>query len=164
MNILIENAGAQQGCLMSPREGNLVIDAQGSIARKVAITQKSTPVTEATTLPITVINYVAITHSDVVLSDAANMGAFTQDEYIQKQQLKSLLCTPIIKGGELIAILYLENNLTRGAFTPERLEILRILSAQAAIALENARLYASVEQKVEQRTQELNEFPEIVAA
>jgi len=106
---------------------------------------------------VTVINYVERTHDDVVLSNAASSGQFTKDPYIARVQLRSLLCTPIVKGGFLIAILYLENNLTTGAFTPERLEVLRLLSAQAAISLENALLYASVEQKVQQRTRELNE-------
>jgi GAF domain-containing protein len=67
------------------------------------------------------------------------------------------LCTPIINQGKLIGILYLENNLTVGAFTPHRLEVLRLLSSQVAISLENALLYNSVEQKVQERTQELNE-------
>jgi len=74
-----------------------------------------------------------------------------------EHQIKSLLCTPIVNAGQLLAILYLENNLTSGAFTADRLELLRLLSSQAAISLENALLYASVEQKVRERTQELNE-------
>ncbi|MCZ0900576.1 GAF domain-containing protein, partial [Microcoleus sp. HI-ES] len=97
------------------------------------------------------------TRSDLVLSNAAAEGLFTADPYIAKHQLQSILCTPIINQGKLIGILYLENNLTVGAFTPHRLEVLRLLSSQVAISLENALLYNSVEQKVQERTQELNE-------
>ena len=97
------------------------------------------------------------TRSDLVLSNAAAEGLFTADPYVAKHQLQSILCTPIINQGKLIGILYLENNLTVGAFTPHRLEVLRLLSSQVAISLENALLYNSVEQKVQERTQELNE-------
>jgi len=157
MKILMENAGARQGCLLLPREGELLIEASSAVDPELVVVQQSQPVEDARDLPVTVIHYVQRTGSDVVLSNAASEVNFTNDPYIARVQLKSLLCTPIVKGGKLIAILYLENNLTSGAFTPERLEVLRLLSAQAAIALDNALLYASVEHKVRDRTQELNE-------
>jgi len=157
MKILMENAGARQGCLLLPREGELLIEASSAVDPELVVVQQSQPVEDARDLPVTVIHYVQRSGSDVVLSNAASEGNFTNDPYIARVELKSLLCTPIVKGGKLIAILYLENNLTSGAFTPERLEVLRLLSAQAAIALENALLYASVEHKVRDRTQELNE-------
>ncbi len=181
MKILIENAGAQKGCLIlhySPVEeseanqgspgslgslGKFVIAAESTIADTGAIVENSAASLAQMRrisddiLPISVINYVERTRSDVVLSNAVKDGRFTTDNYIKKRQIKSLLCTPIINGGQLLGILYLENNLTSGAFTPDRLEILRLLSSQAAISLENALLYASVEQKVRERTQELNE-------
>jgi predicted ATPase/signal transduction histidine kinase/tRNA A-37 threonylcarbamoyl transferase component Bud32 len=174
MKILIENAGAQKGCLIlrSSAEGNP--ESQGSqvkfaIAAEAAITETGAIVENSAAtlaqmrrisddiLPIAVINYVERTRSDVVLSNAVKDGRFTTDNYISERQIKSLLCTPIVNAGQLLGILYLENNLTSGAFTPDRLEVLRLLSSQAAISLENALLYASVEQKVWERTQELNE-------
>ena len=157
MHILMENAGARQGCLLLPRAGKLLIAARATVEPEAVVVQPSASVEEARDLPVTVIHYVERSGEDVVLSNAAVSGQFTNDPYIARRQLKSVLCTPIVKGGKLIAILYLENNLTSGAFTPERLEILRLLSSQAAISLENALLYASVEQKVRDRTQELNE-------
>lgn len=168
MKISIENAGAQSGFLILLSEGKLLISAQASVTGGLpnksgrtptedVIVQQSTPLEESQDLPVSVINYVERTRSDVVLSNAAAEGRFAADPYIVKQQLKSLLCTPIINQGKLIGILYLENNLTTGVFTPDRLEVLRLLSSQVAISLENALLYASVEQKVQERTQELNE-------
>ena len=157
MKILIENAGAQRGCLILPQQDKLEIAAEASIGTEEAIVQQSVPVEESNDLPKTVICYVDRTHTDVVLSNAAKTGQFTTDPYIRDRKLKSILCTPIVNQGKLVAILYLENNLTADAFTPDRLEILRLLSAQAAVSLENAILYASLEQKVAQRTQELNE-------
>ncbi|MEK0189392.1 GAF domain-containing protein, partial [Microcoleus anatoxicus] len=121
--------------------------------------------------PRSLINFVDRTQEDVVLNDARSEAIFNNDPYILERQPKSLLCAPIVYQGKLTAILYLENNLTTGAFTADRLEVLKLLSSQAAIALENARLYANLEianqqlaesnltleAKVTQRTQELSE-------
>jgi predicted ATPase/signal transduction histidine kinase/tRNA A-37 threonylcarbamoyl transferase component Bud32 len=157
MRISLENAGAQLGFLILVRDGKLLILAQASVVAEDVAVLQFTPVEECQDLPVTVINYVERTRSDLVLNNATMEGLFTADPYIAKHQLKSLLCTPIMNQGKLIGILYLENNLTIGAFTPHRLEVLRLLSSQVAISLENALLYNSVEQKVQDRTQELNE-------
>ncbi|MGK7902860.1 MAG: AAA family ATPase [Hormoscilla sp.] len=157
MEILIENAGAQQGFLILPESGELLIAASASVDGEEVIVQQSTLVESSQDLPVTVIKYVERSHKDVVLSNAARSGQFTTDPYIAAKKLKSLLCMPILNQGKLIGILYLENNLTVGAFTPARLKVLRLLSSQAAISLENALLYANLEQKVAERTQELNE-------
>jgi len=157
MQILIENAGAQSGFLLLPKEGKLLISASASVDEETIITQDSTAVETSEELPITVINYVERSLSDVVLSHACRDGQFTNDPYITKRKVKSLLCIPIVSQGQLISILYLENNLTTDAFTADRIEVLQVLSSQAAIALDNALLYASVEQKVQERTQELNQ-------
>ncbi|HIK12866.1 MAG TPA: AAA family ATPase [Oscillatoriaceae cyanobacterium M33_DOE_052] len=170
MKILIENAGARKGFLLLVRDGNLTISASCSVdalenktgfcndPAKFNQTVPRNPVAgKEADFPLTAINYVERTRTDLVLSDAAREGQFTADPYIAENNIKSLLCTPIINGGQLIGILYLENNLTTGAFTPDRLEMLRVLSSQAAISLENALLYASLEQKVAERTRELNE-------
>ncbi len=156
MKILIENAGAEKGVLLLPIEGKLMNKAEATLDSEEVVVQE-TQINESEDLPLTVINYVERTHQDVVLTNAFAEDRFTTDPYIAKIQLKSILCTPIINAGKLIGVLYLENNLTTGAFTPERLEILRLLSSQAAVSLENAMLYSSVEQKVQERTQELNE-------
>lgn len=157
MTILIENAGAEKGFLLLPKNEGLTVAAKASTEGTEVVLEESKPVSQSEDLPQTAINYVERSQSDVVLSDAASEGQFTKDPYIASHKLKSLLCTPIINGGKLVAIIYLENNLTAGAFTSDRLEILRLLSSQAAVSLENALLYTSVEQKVEERTQELNE-------
>jgi|AGSF01.1.fsa_nt_gi Predicted ATPase len=157
MRISLENAGAQLGFLILVRDGKLLILAQASVVAEDVAVLQFTPVEDCQDLPVTVINYVERTRSDLVLSNAAAEGLFTADPYVIRHQLKSLLCTPIVNQGKLIGILYLENNLTVGAFTAQRLEVLRLLSSQVAISLENALLYNSVEQKVLDRTQELNE-------
>ncbi|NEO65196.1 MAG: GAF domain-containing protein, partial [Moorea sp. SIO4G2] len=114
---------------------------------------------------------VARTQENLVLSDAANQGQFTRDPYIVATQPKSIICSPLLNQGKLSGILYLENNLTTDAFTSDRIEVLRMLSAQAAISIENARLYGQLEDynrnlelKVEERTQELSQTLEVLKA
>jgi signal transduction histidine kinase/GAF domain-containing protein len=169
MKIAIENAGAQKGFLLMPKLGKLVIQAVASVESSDIKVEQCPTVAPAEVLPITVINYVERTHSDVVLNDATQQGLFTDDPYIKRQQVRSALCTPILNQSKLVGILYLENNLTSEAFSPTRLEVLKILSSQAAISLENALLVANLsvakeqledysqtlEVKVEERTQEL---------
>ncbi|MGK5093252.1 GAF domain-containing protein [Deltaproteobacteria bacterium TL4] len=93
----------------------------------------------------------------MLLNDAAQKNQFGADPYWVEHHPKSILCAPILHQGKLVGIGYLENNLTPGAFTPDRLEVLRLLSSQAAISLENALLYSNLEQRVEERTLELSQ-------
>jgi len=152
MNVLVENAGAQLGHLMMESNGGFYIEATSQVEHE-PIVLKSLPLTER--IPISVVNYVLRTQKSVVLHHAINEEDFGQDPYIRQHQPQSILCMPLIHQGKLTAILYLENNLIAGAFTHDRLELLKVLSAQATISLENARLYATLEQKVVERTQEL---------
>ena len=87
-----------------------------------------------------VINYVYRSQESLVLDDPKNDPRFCTDPHLLRHGVKSVLCSPLVAQGKLSGILYLENNLQHGAFTAERLEILRLLSTQMAYALENARL------------------------
>ncbi|WP_432809661.1 trifunctional serine/threonine-protein kinase/ATP-binding protein/sensor histidine kinase [Pantanalinema sp. GBBB05] len=176
LKIVMENAGAQTSHLILEREGQLVLEASGNIDQNEISLGQPVPIHASQQLPISVINYAVRTQETTVLNNATQEGRFTQDPYIIKTQTKSILCIPIINKGKLIGLLYLENNLTAGAFTPDRQEVLQLLSSQAAISLENALLYSSLEavtedlkqangqlenysrtleQKVEERTLEL---------
>ncbi|HBB34656.1 MAG TPA: hypothetical protein DC064_23450, partial [Cyanobacteria bacterium UBA9273] len=164
MLIVLENGGAQRGFFILEQEQQLVIEASVGIEQKRVTVHQSIPVETTNLLPISIINYVHRTAEDVVLSNTVWEGRFTRDPYIIQHQPLSILCTPIRGQGKLIGILYLENNLTADAFTPARLEVLRLLCSQAAIALQNARLYEqlegysqTLEQKVQERTQELQQ-------
>ncbi len=140
MQILLENAGAETGILILEKDSKLFIEATGQANQDEIIVQQSIPV-EVSQLPLSIINYVRQTQENVVLNDATREGIFTTNDYILDRQPKSVLCAPIVHQGKLIGILYLENNLTTGAFTAERVEVLQLLSSQAAISIENARLY-----------------------
>ncbi|MBD2437089.1 hybrid sensor histidine kinase/response regulator [Nostoc sp. FACHB-110] len=164
MQIVLENAGAETGYLILERGGNLFIEASGSFGKSEINLQQSTPGELSQQLSVYIINYVYRTRESIVLNDASREGIFTTDSYIVQHQPKSILCSPIIHQGKLIGILYLENKLIAGAFTPQRIEILQLLSSQAAISLENARLYNELEEynktlavKVEERTLQLQD-------
>ncbi|MDP8965323.1 MAG: PAS domain S-box protein [Cyanobacteriota bacterium] len=164
LKIVLENAGAERGFFILEQENQLVIEASVAIEQDEVAVRQSIPVQTSSLLPVSVVNYVARTLDDVVLSDAAQEGRFTRDPYINHHQSRSILCTPIQGQGNLIGILYLENNLSRSAFTPERLEVLRLLCSQAAIALQIAQAHEQLEDysrtlevKVEERTQELRQ-------
>ncbi|MDJ0677411.1 MAG: AAA family ATPase [Calothrix sp. MO_167.B42] len=175
--IMIENAGAEKGLLILNRQGNWVIEAEGVVDGDQITTLQSLPINSVDStsqnplLSSAIINYVVRTQENVVLNDATHQGEFTRDPYIISTKPQSILCTPLIYQGKLSGILYLENNLTTDAFTKDRIEVLTILSAQAAISIENALLYEqlknynrNLELKVEERTRELSQTLEILEA
>jgi predicted ATPase/GAF domain-containing protein/tRNA A-37 threonylcarbamoyl transferase component Bud32 len=177
MKAVLANAGAQKGFLILDKDGNLVIEAQAAIESDHISILQSIPIDSrepATGIPLLsagIVNYVARSHENVVLNNATEEGQFTRDAYILATQPKSILCTPLLDRGKLAGILYLENNLAISAFTPQRVETLKIIAAQAAISIENAQLYEqleiynrTLEQKVEERTKELSHTLEILKA
>jgi len=157
ITMVIENAGAEKGFLILSNQRELTIEAASEIETEPTVLQ-SIPLSENQhQLSVAIVNYVMRTHDNVVLNDASHEGIFTEDNYVVNNQTKSILCAPIIQQGQLIGIIYLENNLTTEAFTSDRLEVIKILSAQAAVSLENALLYQTLEQKVDERTTQLAE-------
>jgi signal transduction histidine kinase len=173
MQVVMENAGASKCALILSDGDNLrlavtAVSSSSDNARTTAL--RSIPVESSEDVPITLINYVKRTQEILVIDDASAVASAT-DGYIIREQPKSLLCIPIINRGRLLGILYLENNLATAAFTGDRLELLKLITTQAAISLENAMLYQNLAQanqrleeysrtleaKVDQRTQELKE-------
>jgi len=154
IRVAMENTGASKGVLILPSGGELAIAA---VASADSCSAMSIPIADSLEVPQGIINLVSATRQTQVIHDATAETLLAADAYIQQQQPKSILCAPLLHQGELTGILYLENNLTQGAFRGDRLEILKVLAAQAAISLANANIYASLEEKVEERTRELND-------
>lgn len=159
MTILMENAGAERGYLILEIDGQLQIAAAGSVKpEQVTVLPAISIATANDRMASAIVHYVARTQESVVLNQAAQDTRFNQDAYILEHQPQSVLCTPLVYQGKRSGILYLENNLTPAAFTPERLEILQFLSTQAAISIENAQLYNQLELRVQHRTIELTQM------
>ncbi len=145
MRILIENAGAQTGYLLLPTQNEWRLEAIGAIGDQPVAVMQSIPLhlienSPDACLPTAIVHYVTRTRESVVLDHAAAIGLFTADPWIVKHQAKSILCVPLISQGELSGIVYLENNLSPGAFTPNRIEMIHLLSTQSAISINKARL------------------------
>ncbi|MFW9997939.1 MAG: AAA family ATPase [Candidatus Odinarchaeota archaeon] len=153
IHIVIENAGAEKGILMEDKNGRLLIQAKGRVGQQQVETMQAMPVEESGEVPLSVVNYVARTQTPVVLSDAYRSSAYATDRYISERKIRSLLCLPIVHQAQLLGLLYLENNLAPNIFTPDRLELLKALSSQAAISMENANLYADLEENIRELKQ-----------
>lgn len=152
MHIILENAGAQRGAVLLEKDGEFVMEAEGTAQDTTVKVLPSLPVEGNERLSDAMVRYVARTKEYLVLNDASREGAFTGDPYVQRVKSKSILCAPILHQARLTGIVFLENNLAVGAFTPQRLEVLRLLSAQMAISIENALLHEK--EKVFVRMQE----------
>ncbi|MEG4200984.1 AAA family ATPase [Microcoleus sp. Pol12A5] len=157
MKILLESCGAQTGYLILESQGQLRVEASGEANSNQVMVLQSTPI--ETCLPLSIIHYVERTKQGLIETNVAREGRFTQDTYIKTQQPKSILCAPLLNQGQLIGIVYLENNLADGVFTPDRLQVIQLLSTQAAIALTNARLYTQVQSTQNRLNKILNAIP-----
>jgi PAS domain S-box-containing protein len=144
MVIAVEHAGAERGLLVLPQGDVQQIEAEATTGNDAVIVRMlATPATQSE-LPVSVLQYVARTQESVILDDASAANPVLADEYIRHKRARSVLCLPLVKQAKLIGVLYLENNLASHAFTPARIAVLKLLSSQAAISLENARLYTKL--------------------
>ncbi|HUB11978.1 MAG TPA: AAA family ATPase [Acetobacteraceae bacterium] len=141
MRTAIVQAAAERGVLVLSQGKEPRIAAEATIASDTVLVElRDAPVTSST-LPTTMLHYVLRTRECVVLDEALSDPSFAADPYIRQHRARSILCLPLINQAKLIGVLYLENNLTARAFAPARLAALKILASQAAVALENTRLY-----------------------
>ena len=141
MRTAIEHAGAERGLLILPRGEEQRIEAEATTSGDtVMVRLGEAPATEAA-VPESIINYVVRTQESVILDDASAEHSFLADPYLHRHHARSILCLPLINQAKLIGVLYLENNLTPHVFTPTRNAVLKLLASQAAMSLENTRLY-----------------------
>ena len=141
LRIAVEHAGAGRGLLILFPGDEPRIAAEATTGRgQVEVTLRQTAVSPAE-LPESVLHYVIRTRESVILDDALVQNPFSADAYICQQLARSMLCLPLVKQSKLIGVLYLENKLASHVFTPSRISVLELLASQAAISLENARLY-----------------------
>ena len=159
--ILLENSGAQRVCFLSILEGGFAMKAEGVAGEPPLIMLSDVlKVSEPETLPLTVLRYVLSSRSTLWLESAEDDRRFRSDAYVRRVQLKSALCLPVGSQGALMGVLYLENNNARGVFTAARIRLLEFIAAQLAVGLESAYLWRELEERVAQRTQELEKAVE----
>ena len=147
MRTAIEQAGAERGLLILARGAAQRIEAEATTSGDTVIVRLRDEAMTGTALPVSVLHYVLRTREGVILDDAAAESAFSADPYIRLHGARSVLCLPLLNQAKLIGVLYLENNLTPRVFAPARIAVLKLLASQAAVALENTRLYRDLEQR-----------------
>ena len=147
MRAAIEHAGAERGLLILPRGDELQMEAEVTTSgNDVSVHQSNASVARAV-LPESIVRYVMRTREDVIVEDASSPNPFSADPYIIQRHPRSILTLPLINQGKLVSILYLENNLSPHVFSPDRITVLKVLASQAAISLENTRLYRDLENR-----------------
>ena len=147
--IILTNAGAQKVMLFSPENGQWQLRAMAQLASDgtVEVSAKSQPLTsEKIAVPRRLIRYVKNTRESVLIDEAKTEISGIIEGYLLNDKPQSVFCLPLVDRGELVAILYLEHPTTKGAFTRDRQSIIKFLCAQAAIALQNAKLYDRAQQ------------------
>ena len=143
----IEHAGAVRGVLIVPRGDELRIQAEGrTTGSSIAVRVREVLISSAT-VPESVVRFAARARESVSLDDASTRGGFENDDYVRREHALSVLCLPLLQQGQLMALLYLENNLAAGVFTPARMAVLKVLASQAAMSLEKTRLYRELQQR-----------------
>ncbi|WP_296702621.1 ATP-binding sensor histidine kinase [Algoriphagus sp.] len=156
MEVVLENAGAERGYFIMQTDDVWKIEAEGVInPRSYKVLQSIPYPSNSIQLPEEIINYVLNSQKSLLLEDAQNHPEFGLIPFLKSVEVKSILCLPVIHQGKLMAILYLENSLSMGAFTVSHKELLQTLSTQIAISISNAQLYDNLERKVILRTAEL---------
>jgi len=132
MTLVFETAGAEEGCLILPRDDAWLIESGDAAGQRLD---------ESDAVPRSVVAFVTRTGEPVVIDDVATDPRFGNEPWFVQRQPKAVLCVPLLNQGTVTGVLYLQNKLTAGAFTADRIEVLNILSAQAAVSIANARLY-----------------------
>lgn len=152
IGILMEGAGAERGFLLMTKDDSFVVQAESKMGDDEVKVMVGQPVSENEWVADSIVAYVSRTKEDVVLDDASQMGRFISDPVIMKNKTKSVICLPIIHHGEIFGMLYLTNDLSPAAFTPDRVELLKLLSGQAAVSIENSLVYEELEDRIEAAT------------
>jgi PAS domain S-box-containing protein len=162
MRIAVENAGAERALLIIPQGDAQRIEAEASTGREAIKVRFVGRILTPSDLPESVLTYVIRTQETVILDDALTPNLFSSDSYIAQKGVRSILCLPLAKQAMVVGVLYLENAATSYAFTRDRVEVLKLLTSQAAISLENARLYTDLQNSEDRLRLVIDTIPAIV--
>ncbi len=147
MRTALEHAGAQRGLLILPRGDELTIEAEATARGGTVVVRLRGASVAPVGMPESIVRYVVRSKESVILDDASAQNPFSADAYVRQHRARSVLCLPLLKQARLIGLLYLENSLTGHVFTPTRISVLKLLASQAAVFLENTRLYTDLEER-----------------
>jgi PAS domain S-box-containing protein len=149
MQIALQSAGADRGLLILRRDDAYRIEAEARASGEAPEVAMCEAPLSAPTCPEALLRYVIRTQRSVIVDDATQQNPLYDDDYVQRRHPRSMLCLPLMQQRELAGLLYFENTLASHAFTPDRVAVLGLLSSQAVISLENARLYRALQESRE---------------
>jgi transcriptional regulator with GAF, ATPase, and Fis domain/predicted ATPase len=144
IHVVLEAAGADHGVLIVEQDGAPVLRVLGSLDSITVLPEQGTPLESSSDVPVGLVQFVRRSRESLVVADAFLDPRWAQDPYTGRHRPRAVLCTPVINQGVLLAVLYVENRLTPDAFSPDRVRVMQFLSAQAAIAIRNAELFAEI--------------------
>jgi PAS domain S-box-containing protein len=145
MRTAVEHAGAERALLILWREDEQRIAAEAVTSNDTVMVHLCDEPVSGSLLPETVLRHVLQARESVILDDAAVLSPFSTDPYVAQRNARSVFCLPLTNQAKLIGVLYLENNLAPRVFAPARTAVLKLLASQAAMALENSRLYRELQ-------------------
>lgn len=160
LSVVMENAGADKAALLLHEQDELLLMALAELDGTQELLQNKPVEETGDQLPKGLVQYVSRTGESIILSNAYQNEKYDRDPYLAQHQVRSLMILPLKQKGKSIGVLYLENRLNTGAFTPNRVQLIQMLSSQIAISIENAQLVDNLEDKVRVRTQELQKANE----
>ncbi|MBT2324667.1 AAA family ATPase [Variovorax paradoxus] len=163
MRLVIENAGAERGCLVLERDGESLVYASDAQQPPEQTMAPGTPLAVSHSLPVSIVNFVRRTAESVVLADAATDERYGGDPYVVRHKPRSVMCAAVQRQGRSVGVLYLENSVLASAFTSDRIRVVRMLATQAAIALENARLFDGLKREVHEHRAARQQLGEALA-
>ena len=151
LGLIMENAGAQRGVLLLSSDGELQVEGAADV---------ETPDAASEAYAGSIVDYCRRTKEHVVLGEAGTDLLFRGDAHLSATRPQSVLAMPLTSKGQVTGVLYLENRISAGAFTPGQVQVLQALCAQLVVSIENSRMYQHLEHLVRQRTAQLGEAKE----
>lgn len=169
IKIVMENAGATACTILLKENGEWSQRAtnrlsESNLDQSFKMIPAKTEFASQLELPLSVALYAIRTRKSLTLNNPLENPSFTNDEYLKRNNPKSILCLPFAAKGDELGMLYLENDLVSDAFSENRLQLLNIVASQLGISIENAFLYENLEQKVQARTSDLMEKNNVIEA
>ncbi|MGM0452952.1 MAG: AAA family ATPase [Thermodesulfobacteriota bacterium] len=144
MQIVLETAGATLTRFFTVKAERLYLEAEHGVHFSSARIYNGIAADSRIEQFFPVLHYVRRTGRLMVIDDAVEHRDFADHAYVKTHQPRSVLCLPVIRQNRFVAVLYMENHMAPAVFTPSRIEVLQLIASQAAISLENARLYENV--------------------
>jgi PAS domain S-box-containing protein len=147
MRTAMEHAGADRALLFLLQGDQLHVRAEATTDGTTVAVRTVNESNSSVAAPESLLRYVVRTHEQIIVGEASMRDSFATDAYFRELHAGSVACLPLLKQGALVGVLYLENRLASHVFTAARLKLLEVLASQAAVALENTRLYRDLEQR-----------------